>query len=222
MFLIHDVLDIDDLGAIRSALAAAPAADGRRTAGRAARAVKSNLQFDPASPAVATASKRVLDAMRAHPTVRDAARPRRWSRVLFSAYDPGMHYGTHVDDAIMGGDVPIRSDLAWTLFLSDIADYDGGELVIENTAGENALRLQAGSLLLYAATALHRVEPVTRGRRLAAVGWIQSLVRDAAQRELLFDLAGARRTLFERHGPSRESEQLQRVASNLLRMWAQP
>jgi PKHD-type hydroxylase len=222
MFLIQDVLAPDRVRSLCEALAQAPTYDGKRTAGRSARTVKANRQFDSASPAAAAAADQVLQALQAHDVVREAARPRRWSRVMFSAYDEGMRYGTHVDDAIMAGEPPLRSDLSWTLFLTPPGDYDGGELVIESSAGENAVKLPAGSIVLYPSTELHRVEPVTRGRRLAAVGWIQSLVRDAAQRELLFDLAGARRVLLEHHGPSREADQLQRVASNLLRMWAQP
>jgi PKHD-type hydroxylase len=132
-----------------------------------------------------------------------------------------MRYGTHVDDALMG-DPPVRSDLSLTLFLSDPASYDGGELIVESTAGDQAFRLPPGSLVLYPSSSLHRVEPVTRGVRRAAVGWVQSLVRDPARRELLFDLDTARRSLFDREGATREFGLLSKTVANLLRMWAEP
>ncbi len=138
--------------------------------------------------------------------------------LMFSRYEPGMRYGLHVDDAIMGG---MRSDVAFTLFLSEPESYDGGELMIDSAAGEDAIKLAPGALVAYPATSLHRVAEVTRGARLAAVGWARSFVRDAAQRELLFDLDTARRTLFAQHGPSREFELMSKSLTNLLRMWAE-
>jgi PKHD-type hydroxylase len=118
----------------------------------------------------------------------------------------------------MGG---MRSDVAFTLFLSEPESYDGGELMIDSAAGEDAIKLAPGALVAYPATSLHRVAEVTRGARLAAVGWARSFVRDAAQRELLFDLDTARRTLFAQHGPSREFELMSKSLANLLRMWAE-
>jgi PKHD-type hydroxylase len=129
-----------------------------------------------------------------------------------------MAYGTHVDDALMGG---MRTDISFTLFLSDPESYDGGELVTESHAGEQPFKLPAGSLVLYPSTTLHRVEPVTRGSRLAAVGWVRSLVRDPARRELLFDLDTARKALFDRDGKSPEFDLLSKCGANLLRMWAE-
>jgi PKHD-type hydroxylase len=129
-----------------------------------------------------------------------------------------MAYGAHVDDALMRG---VRSDLSLTLFLADPGSYEGGELVVESSAGEQAIKLAAGALVLYPATALHRVEPVRGGVRLAAVGWIRSFVRDAARREVLFDLDRARRRLFERHGKTEEVDLLHKTSANLLRMWAE-
>jgi PKHD-type hydroxylase len=129
-----------------------------------------------------------------------------------------MHYGRHVDDALMDG---MRTDVAFTLFLSDPNSYDGGELTIESAAGEEAFKLDAGALVAYSATSLHRVADVTRGARLAAVGWARSFVRDPARRELLFDLDSARRQLFAREGKSAEFDLISKSFANLLRMWAE-
>ncbi|HEY1246581.1 MAG TPA: Fe2+-dependent dioxygenase, partial [Hyphomicrobiaceae bacterium] len=122
------------------------------------------------------------------------------------------------DNALMGG---ARSDLSFTLFLADPADYDGGELVIDTPSGEEAFRLAAGSVVTYPATSLHRVTPVTRGERLGAAGWVRSYLRDPAQRELLFDLETARRRLFEREGRTAEADLLAKCAGNLMRMWCE-
>ncbi|MDF3073721.1 MAG: PKHD-type hydroxylase, partial [Alphaproteobacteria bacterium] len=127
-------------------------------------------------------------------------------------------YGNHVDEAIMNG---MRMDLAFTLFLSDPESYDGGELVIDNPTGDQEIKLPAGSAVLYPATSLHRVAPVTRGQRLAAVTWIRSMLRDAGQREIMFDLDRVHEILFKRDGKSLEADLLAKTQSNLLRMWAE-
>ena len=137
-----------------------------------------------------------------------AARPKALSPLLFSRYDTGMQYGSHVDDALMGG---MRTDISFTLFLSDATSYDGGELIIDSASGEETFKLEAGALVAYPATSLHRVGAVTRGARLAAVGWARSFVRDPAQRELLFDLDTARRQLFAREGKSAEFDLISKV-----------
>jgi PKHD-type hydroxylase len=146
-----------------------------------------------------------------------AARPRHVTPLLFSRYRDGMEYGTHVDDAILHN---LRSDISFTLALADPASYDGGELVMESTAGAQAYKLKAGQMIIYPSTTLHRVKPVTKGERVAAVGWCQSYVRDAAQREILYELDLARRAIFEREKKSREFDLLSRCHANLLRMWA--
>ena len=147
-----------------------------------------------------------------------ATRPKALTPIILSRYDADMRYGTHVDDALMGG---LRTDVSYTLFLSDPASYEGGELVIESTAGEQPFKLEAGSLVLYPSTTLHRVEPVLSGERLAAVGWVRSLIRDPARRELLFDLETASRQLFEKHGKTGEFDLVTKSATNLLRLWAE-
>jgi PKHD-type hydroxylase len=129
-----------------------------------------------------------------------------------------MQYGSHVDDALMSG---MRTDVSFTLFLSDPASYEGGELVIESAAGEDSIKLHAGALVAYPATSLHHVNEVTRGVRLAAAGWAKSLIRDAARRELLFDLDTARRQMFARNGKSSEFDLVSKSFANLMRMWAE-
>ena len=126
------------------------------------------------------------------------------------------NYGSHVDDAMIGG---LRTDVSFTLFLSDPKGYSGGELVIETAAGEDGIKLPAGSLVAYPTTVLHRVAKVTRGERLVCVGWVRSYIRDAAHRELLFDLDTARRRMFAREGKSADYDLISKSTANLMRMW---
>ena len=149
-----------------------------------AQGVKANDQAQPGAALDAVVGK-VETALRAHPLFQSAARPKALTRFIVSRYNIGQTYGLHVDNALMQG---LRTDLSFTLFLSDPASYDGGALVIEDHFEARAIKLSAGEVILYPATTLHRVEPVTRGTRLAVVGWVQSLIRDPAQREILFDL----------------------------------
>src|SRR5262249_27755732 len=147
-----------------------------------------------------------------------ATRPKTILGPLFSRYEPGHAYGPHVDDAVMGG---VRTDVSFTLFLSAPESYDGGELVLDSSAGADTFKLDPGNLIVYPSATLHHVAPVTRGRRLAAVGWVRSYIRHAAQRELLFDLETARRRLFEREGKTSDGDLLAKCAANLVRMWCQ-
>lgn len=220
MILLEGVLTSEDVARVRRDLDTAPWVDGKTTAGPAARAVKQNRQADGGDPHVQALEKFVLDALHRHPLFTPAARPKRISRLLFSSYEGGETYGLHTDDALMGAN-PLRTDLAFTLFLSDPESYEGGALAVTTTLGEQSIRLNAGDLVLYPAGSIHGVTPVTSGRRVACVGWIQSVVRDPAQRELLFDLANAR-AMFARGETNRESLLLMdRAQSNLLRMWAE-
>jgi PKHD-type hydroxylase len=214
---ISNVLSPEETNAVRDALEHARFIEGQATAGFAARTVKNNRQATGDDRSLETVRKLVAERILGNELFRLAARPKALSPLLLSRYEPGMEYGSHVDDALMGG---MRSDVSFTLFLSDAASYDGGELIIESAGGEEAFRLDAGSLIAYPATSLHRVGAVTRGARLAAVGWARSFVRDPAQRELLFDLDTARRQLFAREGKSAEFDLISKSFANLLRMWA--
>jgi PKHD-type hydroxylase len=221
LLCLTDLMNGAALAETRARIERLPRIDGRQTAGWAARTAKFNLQLDPAHPEVGRLQRDLQACLAAHPLLRLCARPQRLSLPLLSEYTEGMRYERHVDDALMG-DPPLRTDLAFTLFLTPTADYDGGELVLEGTAGEIPIKLDAGAAVIYSAGASHRVEPVRRGRRLAAVGWIQSQIRDPRQREVLFDLDRTRRALFDREGDSEAFAALSRCSGSLLRMWSDP
>jgi PKHD-type hydroxylase len=193
--------------------------DGRASAGAQASLVKDNLQAVPDDPVAEPIRRAIGDAIFRHPEFRLAARPKKLSPIMLSRYQPGMSYGAHVDHPISGGDM--RRDVSFTLFLSEPDACEGGALVLEDGAGERNIKLPAGSMVIYPSTTLHRVEEVTRGERLAAVGWAQSMVRDPRKREILYDLNVARLDLFEQYGKSKNSDLLAKAAANLLQMWAE-
>jgi PKHD-type hydroxylase len=217
ILVIPDVLTENDIKTVVARINAMRFIDGATTAGWHAKLVKKNQQLDRAQPDYQPLNKAVTDAILRNATFRMATRPRHVTPLLFSRYRDSMEYGTHVDDPLMQN---IRSDISFTLFLADPKSYDGGELVMETTAGEQPFKLKPGAMIMYPSTALHRVTAVTRGERLAAVGWCQSYVRDAAQREILYDLDITRRGIFEKEKKSREFDILSRCHANLLRMWA--
>jgi PKHD-type hydroxylase len=215
--VIGNVLSADDLAVVTATLARTRFVDGRATAGFAARLVKNNRQAVN-DRKLDTMRKLVAERILGNEVFRLAVRPKALTPLMFSRYEAGMHYGSHVDDALMDG---LRTDVSFTLFLSEPESYDGGELVIESASGEDAVKLAAGSLLAYPSTALHHVAPVTRGARLAAVGWARSFIRDSARRELLFDLDTARRAMFAQRGKSAEYDLVSKSLANLLRMWVE-
>ena len=214
---IADVLSAADIAEVHAALATTTFRDGKATAGWSARLVKANLQA-AGGPELERVRALVESRLTEHAVFALAVRPKTVLGPLFSRYEPGHAYGAHVDDALMGG---VRTDVSFTLFLSAPESYDGGELVIDTASGEDAFKLAAGSVVTYPSTSLHRVAPVTRGQRLAAVGWVRSYLRDPAHRELLFELETARRRLFEREGKSADGDLLAKCAANLLRMWCE-
>lgn len=217
MFLAIDaILTPAEATALCTAAEGLVFADGRATAGRIAREIKANDQA-VASADLEAIQARVTDALMAHPVFVAAARPKAMTPLILSRYQGGQSYGTHVDDALMGG---LRTDLSFTLFLSQPRSYDGGALVVADAIEERAFRLDAGSLILYPSTTLHRVEPVSGGTRLCLVGWVQSWIRDAGQREILFDLDRAVAEVHAREGKSALLDTLTKTRSNLLRMWA--
>lgn len=213
---IENVLLPHDVTELRAQLDRLAFEDGRVTAGFAAAAVKRNMQA-VSDPAVDAWRARIAAAVTANVVFALAARPKRIIGPLLSRYRPGDTYGRHVDEAILDGS---RADLAFTLFLDAPDSYDGGDLVIETTSGNDTYKLAAGSLVLYPATTLHHVAPVTRGLRHAAVGWVHSHVRRADQREVLFDLDTAYRRLFAAQGTSEELDLIGKSVANLLRQWA--
>jgi PKHD-type hydroxylase len=214
---IADILDPPGLAGLRECLAGGVYVDGVLTSGWASRLVKKNEQLG-AGPAAAQAQEQVVSALASNGVFAAAVLPRRFAPPLFARYTPGMEFGTHMDNAVMGAE-RMRSDVSVTVFLSEPDDYDGGELVMETSGGEVAYKLPAGAAVTYPSTMLHRVAPVTRGTREVAVTWAQSLVRAADQREILFDLDRVSRTLFERDGKSPEFDLLNKSTANLRRMW---
>ncbi|MGE0151387.1 MAG: Fe2+-dependent dioxygenase [Reyranellaceae bacterium] len=215
---IGELLAQDQVERLRELMEQTRFVDGRETAGQLARQVKRNNQVDSDDERLPEMRRIVADALEKNRLFYSAARPKHVKPPMFSRYVPGMEYGNHVDDAIMAG---MRTDLSFTLFLSTPESYDGGELVIDSTAGEQDIKLPAGSAVLYPSTSLHRVAPVTRGERLAAVTWIRSFIRDPARREILFDLDRVQDALIGRGGKTLEVDLLAKTQSNLLRLWAE-
>jgi PKHD-type hydroxylase len=214
-----DVLSREEVLAITQGLTAAPFRDGRVTAGAAAGNVKNNEQARGSDPGVIALARRVRLALEAHPVVRTWARPVRWSTLMFARYGPGGQYGLHTDNAVMfdEGGWPVRTDISFTMFLSDLDSYEGGALVVRDPAKDREFRPEAGSAIFYPTGQLHSVTPVTRGERLVCVGWLQSLIRRADQRELLFDLEQVRAGISS----GGESLMLDKAIGNLLRMWGE-
>ena len=218
MILIEDVLGREQALAIGEALAHAPFQDGALTAGSAARKVKQNTQALGDDAGVAALGDRVRLALERNALVRRMVRPVRWSNLLFSRYSTGQQYGLHADNAAMVDEHgwPLRTDVSFTLFLSDPDTYGGGSLLIPGQSGDREFKLGAGSAVFYPTGLLHRVTPVTAGVRLACVGWIQSLVRRPDQREILGDLDGLRDDADDE-----ASLILDKTIGNLLRMWGE-
>jgi PKHD-type hydroxylase len=198
--------------------------DGRITAGWQGAAVKRNHQLDEQAPAARAARRIILAALETHPTFISAALPRAVYPPMFNRYGPGETFGAHVDGAVRLNPqtgVPMRTDLSATLFLNDPADYDGGELQVIDTYATQGVKLACGDLVLYPSTSLHQVTPVTRGTRLAAFFWVQSMIRDDARRELAFDLDSAIQRLNASNGDDAARTTLVGCYHNLLRMWAE-
>lgn len=221
--IIPALLSAAELAAIRAELDSARWSDGRATAGARAAAVKANEQLPADDPAAQKWAAHIAQALSRQVRFIAAALPLRTLPALFSRYADGGHYGTHIDNAIRpAGAVTVRTDLAATLFLADPGSYDGGELTIETGLGVQRFKLDAGDVLLYPATTRHQVEPVTRGTRLAAIFWVQSMVRDHAARALLFDLDQSIQSLAAQLGSNdARVVALTGTYHNLLRQWAE-
>lgn len=224
--LIHlkNILTPEELRQARAALAAAAWIDGRSTAGAQAVQAKNNEQLPQTSDAARALQALVLQALNRHAIFFSAALPKKIFNPLFNRYGgDANHYGLHIDGAVMHSrstDQRVRSDLSCTLFLADPAEYDGGELAIEDTYGSQRIKLPAGDMVLYPGTSLHEVMPVTRGYRLASFFWIESMVRSDEQRRLLYDLDMNLLRLRQQHGECAETTALTGTYHNLLRMWA--
>ena len=220
---IPNVLTADELAAIRERLAAATWVDGRVTAGHQGVKVKANLQIPEDSQDARELGAIVVRGLERSSLFMSAALPRHVYPPMFNKYEPGMNFGTHIDNAVrqVGGTAHrIRTDISATLFLNAPEEYDGGELLIEDTYGAHSVKLPAGDLVIYPATSLHRVTPVTKGARIASFFWVQSLVKDDSERSLLFDMDRAIVELGQ-NVPGDSAAMLRLTASyhNLVRKW---
>jgi PKHD-type hydroxylase len=224
LLALSDILSPEQLAETRRRLEAVEWGDGRVTAGPQSAQVKDNLQLDELHPETKALGQMIVRALERHPLFLSASLAKQVFPPLFNLYRGGMGFGSHVDNAIRavpGTGMRLRTDISATLFLSDPDTYDGGELVIEDSYGEQAVKLAAGSLILYPTTSLHRVTPVTSGARLAAFFWIQSLVKDAHQRRILFEMDRSIQALT-RDMPEHPSVlTLTNCYHNLVRQWAE-
>ena len=227
LICIPEILSKPDVAEFRRSMDESDWEDGRSTAGAQSAMVKRNEQLPPDSEIARRLGHRVLSALTANPRFISAAIPQQIFPPLFNRYaaSDGHHFGLHVDNAVRGDRLTglrIRTDLSVTLFLSEPDEYDGGELVIEDLYGSHEIKLAAGDLVLYPASSLHLVTPVTRGMRVASFFWLQSMVRDAHARSLIFDLDTAIQALVERLGrDDPETVKLTGIYHNLIRYWAE-
>ncbi len=224
LIVLPDIFDPAGVAQVRRVIDAGPWADGNATSGPQAALAKRNEQLPEDSGAAVEAGRMVLDALGRSALFVAAALPLKVYPPLFNRYASGQAFDVHVDNAVRlkrGSDFRMRADLSLTLFLEDPDTYDGGELVVEDLYGEQRVKLSAGSAVLYPASSLHRVEPVTRGARVASFLWIQSMVRDDGERRILFDLDRAvQRVGADKGQGDRSVVELTGVYHNLLRRWA--
>ena len=225
LLTLPDLLNADELARARALLGPeAPWVDGRTSAGEQALAQKNNQQLAQTSEAAAELRALVLGALRRDAMFFSATLPRRIYNPLFNRYVGEQNfYGDHVDGAVLRSQATqewVRTDISCTLFLADPGSYDGGELVVQDTYGEQRVKLPAGHAVIYPGTSVHRVAPVTRGARVASFFWIESMVRSDEQRRLLFDMDMALLALRRRHGETAEATRLTGTYHNLLRLWA--
>jgi PKHD-type hydroxylase len=218
-FQIFRILEPDEVSSVLSLLARQTFVDGKLTAKGPAREVKSNLQADRGGdPSPTEPEQIILAALQRHQEFQSFTFARRILLPTFNRYEPGMEYGWHVDSHVMGkGTMQIRTDLSMTVFLSDPASYDGGELIMETPLGEQEVKLAAGEAIVYPSTSVHRVAPVTRGVRLAAISWIQSSIRDERMRTVLQDLRAAEEQA-QALGNHQLSTLIGKSRTNLMRM----
>jgi PKHD-type hydroxylase len=223
LLAIPDVLSAEQVSHARKVLDAAEWVDGKVTAGHQSAQAKNNQQLPEGSSAAQQLGEMILNALGQSPLFISSALPQRVFPPLFNRYTGGQSFGTHVDNAIRqipGTGHRIRTDLSATLFFAQPDEYDGGELVVEDTYGVHSVKLPAGHLVLYPSTSLHHVRPVTRGARIASFFWIQSMIREDAERALLFDLDVAIQKLNRDHPQDPTAVQLTGIYHNLMRRWA--
>lgn len=219
---IPGVVDANQLGIIRSALKQASFVDGKLTAGQVAKDVKHNQELEQSSDIAQQLAQVMVGNLYANTAFKDAALPHRIAQPIFARYEPGMTYGAHIDDPVMGADNQrFRCDVAVTLFLNDPDEYEGGELTVVTAFGEQRFKFPAGDIVLYPASSVHYVDEIKTGERLVGVAWIQSMVRDPARREILYELSQARNNLLEAINEDPNAKHIDHAYVNLVRMWAE-
>ena len=222
MIHIPNVLSPEQVARCRAVMEKAAWVDGRVTAGHQSAQVKFNLQLPEEAPESRELGDMVLEALGRSNLFMSAVLPKQVFPPLFNRYDAGMTFGAHVDNAVRAGNgARIRTDVSSTLFISGPEDYDGGELVVQNTYGEHSVKLPAGDMIVYPATSLHNVVPITRGSRIASFFWTQSMIRDESKRSLLFDMDMAIIKLGRDHPGHASNVELTAVYHNLLRQWVE-
>ena len=218
---LSNVLDPDRLEDARKLVAGGRFVDGVLSAGMAAQRVKNNQELAVDERVMRQLNNLVMGSLVRHPVYRSAALPLKVAAPYYARYSAGMSYGSHVDDPIMGDGDLYRSDISVTIFLSGPDDYDGGELVIQTPFGEQFVKLPAGDGVIYPSSSLHRVAEVTRGERVVAVSWIQSIIRDPDKRALLHELNQAREKLLRDNPDAVETSRVNHAYINLVRMWSE-
>ena len=222
LITIPDILDKQRLDFINQTLAKAKFIDGTLSAGMAAKRVKNNEELAADDQQMQQLNNLVMGSLVQHDKFKAAAIPFRVAAPYYARYSKGMTYGDHVDDPIMGGaGQQYRSDVSTTVFLNEPDEYEGGELVITTSFGEQKIKLSAGSAVVYPSSSLHHVAEVTKGTRLVAVTWTQSMIRDPAKRELLYQLNQARESLLKNRPDDFETKQIDISYVNLFRMWSE-
>ncbi len=221
MMLFENVLSAEELVSVREFLTDAPFVDGKYSAAGYVAERKNNLQLSSEAEGAEIVGQVVIDALLRHEVFQTWARPLHLTPPIFARYQHGMHYGAHVDAPVIGAGSPLRSDLSVTVFLSDPAGYEGGELAIEIPGGVRKVKLPAGSVVVYPTQAVHQVCEVSEGERLVAVLWVQSMIRDPHIRQTLFDLEAATTSVSEQMPTSQETILLQKSLSNLRRYFTE-
>ncbi len=220
LVLIEHILGEKELQQVQNLLKNATFGDGKQSAGKIARNVKNNEELDN-EQIIAGLNQIVMHNLVRHPQYQRAALPHRVAAPFYARYQTGMQYGEHIDDPIMGEGERYRSDLALTIFLNSPDEYQGGELIIQTPFGEQAIKANAGDAVLYPATTRHRVTKVSSGERLVAVTWVQSLIRNNEQRNLLYQLSKTREKMLRKDPESEDTKRIDNVYVNLVRMWSE-
>ncbi len=222
LITIPEVLNKEELAVVRDYISMADFVDGKLSAGSEAIEVKNNLEMQTTDQHLAQLNNLVMGKLVKHPVYLNAAMPAKIAAPFYAKYSTGMQYGNHIDDPIMGpSGQRYRTDLSITVFLNSPEDYDGGELVVQTAFGEQGVKLEAGSAIMYPSGSTHCVTEVTRGERIVAVTWLQSMVRDPSQRELLYKLSRAREILLDKFKGEEETELVSNAYINLVRMWSE-